>query len=248
MAKRKQEPELVRKDGALCLTFVNSASSKRRSFSVYAELLDWGLAAGTLTGADLERLGRAVAERRADGGAVVRQALELRARFARIFEGVLRRQGPLERDLAALEAAIASALSARRLVPSGLGCRWVWGDRGGDELDRMLWPVVMSMADLLRSPKSLARVRRCAGEDCGLLFVDRTPGSPRKWCSMKACGSKVKAKRDYYRRVKPAREAAHRGISKERREKHQKAREAREREAEEAAGRRDDRRPGPQVA
>ncbi len=36
-----------------------------------------------------------------------------------------------------------------------------------------------------------------ADEDCDLLFVDRTAGSPRKWCSMEACGRRVKARKHY---------------------------------------------------
>ena len=63
----------------------------------------------------------------------------------------------------------------------------------------------MSAADLLTS-KHYRKVRRCAGEGCELVFVDRTPGSPRKWCSMKACGSKVKALRHYRRTIKPRHE------------------------------------------
>ncbi len=43
-----------------------------------------------------------------------------------------------------------AALSAQRLVPAAEG-GWLigWGDRGGDDLDRMLWPVILSAVDML---------------------------------------------------------------------------------------------------
>ncbi len=247
MAKRKssQEPTVVRRDGGLCVTFVNSASKRRRSFETYAELLAWGARCGAVASADVEGLERAAAERLADASAVARRALELRARFRRILEGLIERRQPTDGDLAKLRDELASARGAQYFARSGIGCRWVWGDRGGDDLDRMLWPVVMSMAELL-STKYCLKVRRCASDDCDLFFVDRTGGSPRKWCSMKACGNKARARKDYYRRVKPRREEINRWVARERAERARKAQEEREREAEERASR-PGRRPGPPV-
>lgn len=151
------------------MTLVNSASTQRPSFETYTELLAWGLRVG----ADVERLERAATERRAEAAAVVRRALELRARFGRILEGLIDRRQPTDSDLKVLRQELASARAAEHFARSGLGCRWVWGDRSGDDLDRMLWPVVMSMAELLATKYHL-KVRRCAGDGCDLLFVDRT--------------------------------------------------------------------------
>ncbi len=249
MAKRKgkQEPALVRLDGGLCVTLVNSRSAKRRSFETYSELLAWGHACGAVSGADVERLERAAAERRADAAEVVRRALELRARCRRIFQRLMDRQQPLDSDLEVLRAELATARAAQYFARSGLGCRWVWGDRGGDDLDRMLWPVATSMGEVL-STKYCLKVGRCAGEGCDLMFVDRSPGSRRKWCVKRTCGRKVTSRRDYQRRVKPAREASKRRVREKLREENRRAREAREREAEERPAFRDGKRPGPRVA
>ncbi len=207
MAKRErgQQPEVVRRDGGLCVTFVNTASAKRRSFETYAELLAWGLRCGAVTGGAAERLERTAAERPDDAAGVVRRALDLRACCGRILKGLSRRRRPTEADLELLDADLRAARAAERLVPHGLGCRWVVGDRGGDDLDRVLWLVVSSMAEVLTTKYHL-KVGRCAGENCDLLFVDRTPGSPRRWCDRNACGSKINSRRDYRRRVKPVRE------------------------------------------
>ena len=251
MAKRKRkkklEPALVRRDGALCVVYANSASSKRRSFSTYAELLSWSHRAGALTGADVERLERDAAEQRSAAAAVLRRALELRSRFQRIFERLLRRQGPTDTDLEALRVELAAARAAQRLVRSGIGCRWVWGDRGGDDLDRMLWPVVTSMAEVLSTNYCL-KVGQCAGEGCDLFFIDRAPGSPRKWCDSKTCGNRARSRKDYERRVKPRRKRVKRPAAEMAAESARKMREAREREAEERSRSRHRKPPGPRVA
>ncbi|WP_454195076.1 CGNR zinc finger domain-containing protein [Nocardia sp. Marseille-Q1738] len=51
--------------------------------------------------------------------------------------------------------------------------------------------------DLFSGPLA-ARIRVCAAEDCGLLFVDASRPGRRRWCSMDRCGnlSKVRRYRD----------------------------------------------------
>ncbi len=199
---KSNQPVAVRRDGGLCVTFVNSASAKRKSFGTYVELLAWGQRLGAVSGSDAERLGRTAAEHLSEASAVLQRALELRSRFKRILEGLIERKQPTDGDLEMLGEELASARAAQVFARSGIGCRWVWGDRGGDDLDRMLWPVVMSMEEVL-STKYCFKVGRCAGDGCDLLFVDRSGGSARKWCSSRACGNKVRSRRDYHRRIKP---------------------------------------------
>ncbi len=231
--KAKQGPLGVRRDGGLCVTFANSASAKRRSFSSYAELLAWGQRLGGLTGADAERLERIAAERPGDAEAVVRRAFELRDSCRRTLRGLSRRRGSSEADFEILHAELMAARSAERWVRDGIGCQWVVGDRGGDDLDRMLWPVARSIAELLETRYRL-KVGECAGEGCDLLFVDRSPGSPRRWCDKEACGSKINSRRHYQKRVKPRRAAAKKQRARSNEEYRRKLREARKRDAEES--------------
>ena len=157
-----------------------------------------------LSSTDVQRLERAAGERPADAEAVWQRTQPLRARVERILLALVAGQRPADDDVDALNADLAPVLSARQLIPADGGYRWAWGDRGGDDLDRLLWFVLLSVADVLTT-KDHRRVRRCAGEGCDLLFVDRAPGSPRKWCSMKSCGHRVNARRHYYTKVKPDR-------------------------------------------
>lgn len=46
------------------------------------------------------------------------------------------------------------------------------------------------------------RVRECAADDCGLLFVDRSRPGLRQWCSMARCGNIAKT-RAYRARTSP---------------------------------------------
>ena len=61
----------------------------------------------------------------------------------------------------------------------------------------MLWPVVQSAVDLMTSPE-LDRVGQCADDrGCGWLFVDTTKNRSRRWCDMRDCGNRAKARRHY---------------------------------------------------
>ena len=38
------------------------------------------------------------------------------------------------------------------------------------------------------------RLRQCPASDCGWVFWDRSPRGARRWCSMKVCGNRSKAR------------------------------------------------------
>lgn len=53
--------------------------------------------------------------------------------------------------------------------------------RGGFE--EFLAEPATDALDLLSRPTELSRVRRCAANDCRLIFLDRSPTGRRRWCS-----------------------------------------------------------------
>lgn len=57
--------------------------------------------------------------------------------------------------------------------------------------------IIMSLISFdvltLIEQNKLSRIKRCANDDCVLLFLDET--GRRKWCSMKICGNRKKVKR-----------------------------------------------------
>jgi predicted RNA-binding Zn ribbon-like protein len=76
---------------------------------------------------------------------------------------------------------------------------WTWDD-DPDRLDSPLWQVVRSAAELLAS-RDVERLRVCAGDDCGWVYVDRSRNGLRRWCQMSTCGTAEKTRR---RRQRPA--------------------------------------------
>ncbi|MGH7627861.1 MAG: CGNR zinc finger domain-containing protein [Gemmatimonadales bacterium] len=100
---------------------------------------------------------------------------------------------PARRDLAALDALLADTLTHLELRPSVSGTELGW--RGlATELEGPLWPVVWSAARLLTSEEA-ARIRRCAGPECGWMYVDRSRNGLRRWCEMDTCGMREKNRR-----------------------------------------------------
>jgi predicted RNA-binding Zn ribbon-like protein len=57
--------------------------------------------------------------------------------------------------------------------------------------ESLLFPIARSLADLVCA-EDFTYVKACEGPPCTLLFVDRTRGHARKWCSMAVCGNRAK--------------------------------------------------------
>ena len=188
--------------GRLCLDFANTVGSHagehpNEYLRSYRDLVAWGRHAGILTGAEERRLLEAAAGRPDEAGVVLDRAIVLREAIYRIFSAVAARRAPDDADLGTLNAALARALAHARIVPAGAGFAWAWRDEEG-VLDRMLWPVARSAAELLTGGE-LDRVRECANDACGWLFVDLSRNRSRRWCDMRDCGNRAKAHRHYER-------------------------------------------------
>jgi predicted RNA-binding Zn ribbon-like protein len=58
--------------------------------------------------------------------------------------------------------------------------------------DELLRPIAEAAADLVCSV-DFRLIRACEGSPCTLVFLDRTKGHGRRWCSMAVCGNRAKA-------------------------------------------------------
>lgn len=47
--------------------------------------------------------------------------------------------------------------------------------------------------------EDLGRLRQCADDGCGWLFLDRSKNGSRRWCSSADCGNRARARRHYER-------------------------------------------------
>jgi predicted RNA-binding Zn ribbon-like protein len=129
----------------------------------------------------------------------LRHAVQLREAIHAIFAAVAERRGIPSTDLARLNASVQNAAEHARITHANRRFTWEW-ILPDSRLDSMLWPVARVASELLTSD-DLAYVRRCASEPCGWLFLDRTKNHSRRWCEMKVCGNRDKA-RKYYQRQK----------------------------------------------
>ena len=57
--------------------------------------------------------------------------------------------------------------------------------------DALLFPIAKAMAQLV-CEEDFRHVKACEGQRCTLMFVDRTRGHGRRWCSMSVCGNRAK--------------------------------------------------------
>ena len=178
--------------GALCLDFVNTLGDRPigRSEKLQApeDLERWAREAGVLTGSAPPLSPRFLA-----------RAVELRERLFRIFAGISASTPAPAEDLEALNRELASALGHLQLESAAPG-EFAWTFREHDGPERLLWPIVRSAAELLTSSEA-AEIKVCASETCSWLFVDRSRTHRRRWCDMKSCGNRAKARR-HYRRIR----------------------------------------------
>ncbi|WP_229173049.1 CGNR zinc finger domain-containing protein [Bradyrhizobium ivorense] len=103
----------------------------------------------------------------------------------------IERLGPLnrilERDVQVTHIDVSDELNGGI---AGSGLKWstarIWRSP-----DMLLLPVADAMAELV-CEEDFSNVRSCEGPECGLLFLDRTRGRVRRWCSMAVCGNRAK--------------------------------------------------------
>jgi predicted RNA-binding Zn ribbon-like protein len=192
--------------GRLCLDFTNTVSgmrdvAPRERLHGYADLLAFARAAGAIDEPLARRLLAEARRRPGDADAAFRDAISVREALYRIFVARANGAEPSRPDLELLSAALARALSHRRLARRGAAFALAWEDAPG-ALDAPLWPIVESAAALLTSDAELERVRVCGlfeSRECSWLFIDSTRARTRRWCSMKDCGNVAKARRHHAR-------------------------------------------------
>jgi predicted RNA-binding Zn ribbon-like protein len=191
--------------GVLCLDFTNTASwhaSHRitEHLNDFCDLLRWSNEYGII-GPDTKLALSEGAERNPAGAlTILTRARKLREGLYRIFVAVSQRKSPGRPDMQLLNETLDQAPLRFEVQYEESGFS---GKRttGGSEFATVLGPVAWSAAELLTS-ENLHRIKRCADETCGWLFLDNTKNRSRRWCDMGDCGSRAKAKRYYQRKTK----------------------------------------------
>ena len=142
----------------------------------------------------LYRIAREVAGR---GETALQQAVRLREALFDIFSAVAEHRASPNHALALLNFAVQESAAHSRIVHTNRRFVMEWVGMDSD-LDSLLWPIARAAADLLTSD-DLANLRICASDQCAWLFLDHSKNHLRRWCDMKTCGNRVKARRHYER-------------------------------------------------
>lgn len=197
----KEAPTFDFAGGRACLNFANTLSGTRERPSerlvAYADLVSWSVEAGILNETQASQLHERARRHPKLAAIVLRHATALREAIFRIFDAVHQGRQPPKQDLDQFNQRLRRSFSHVRITPGSDRLSYGWEE--GAALDRMLWPVVESAAELLTSDE-VKRVHRCgAAGECDWLFYDDTRNRSRRWCSMKDCGNRAKARRHYSR-------------------------------------------------
>jgi predicted RNA-binding Zn ribbon-like protein len=116
----------------------------------------------------------------------------LRAHLWQVALDLTSGRAPGQADLDAINRAAAGAPLVPQLDPDG-GRGWAAPVTGA----RVTATMARDAVTLLGGP-GVSRLRRCAGDNCALMFADTSRPGRRRWCAMERCGNrdKVRAYRD----------------------------------------------------
>ena len=118
---------------------------------------------------------------------------ELREAAAEIFYATVDDRTPPASQIKIVERFFKEARDHQRLAWSGSRLAWEWpASEFGPDLP--LWILSVSTARLMLS-EDMCRLRACEKPDCRWLFLDTSKNHTRRWCDMKICGNRMKARR-----------------------------------------------------
>jgi predicted RNA-binding Zn ribbon-like protein len=189
--------------GVLALDFVNTGSHRvvgpfKERLDDYGELVRFAEEAVAIDQAEgevLRSMANADAHEAAD---VVGAARELREAIYRAFSARGRGENANAGDLEVISRHYADAVRHQHLANTPDGFQFAWPDPPVS-LAQVLWPMAVSATELLVSD-DVARVKECATDNCNWLFLDASKNKSRRWCEMKECGNRAKARRHYARK------------------------------------------------
>lgn len=209
-ANQASAAEMKLVGGRLCLDFINTVGGRksdpprRKSHSLssqllgdklgeYSDLVNWSRHSGIVTATEAERLIQASKRNAGEASEVFDRAIALREALYRICRAIMTGRQPPRADLNTVNDELLEARTHERLTHSaeGFTSEWVGSEAA---LDRMLWSIIHSAAELLTTG-DLSRLRECGGEECGWVFEDTSRNRSRQWCDMQDCGNLAKVRR-----------------------------------------------------
>ena len=191
--------------GHPALDFVNSLddrfTSPQERLRNYDDLLRFTHQSALLTDRQARKLKRhasnldaAEADPQPQSAAVLHKAIQLREALATLtYAWIDDPAATSPESLTFLEDTFKQAALHRRLKPENGQLLWSWKGLS-QQLATPLWLLAQSANDLLTSD-AILRLRACDSNTCRWLFLDTSKNHTRRWCDMKTCGNRMKARR-----------------------------------------------------
>jgi predicted RNA-binding Zn ribbon-like protein len=185
--------------GALALDFANTVGGTHVSpthdhLRSYGDIASFAVLAGALSPSVAKRLAQRAERDPRRAAAVYELGIALRESIWAVFSALASGESPRDVDLALIGDAAAAGAARARLVYDRDGVGWSLPS-DGEELERPLWDIARSAADILTSAEQRDRVKECASTTCEWVFLDRSRNHSRRWCDMSDCGNRAKARR-----------------------------------------------------
>lgn len=196
--------DMPRENIQLALDFANTrgwheSEDQEELFGTYRDVIKWCEQSGVVDRKVAAHLVKSGQNRVSVTRELLHGAISLRKSLYRIFSAVATKIPPRDTDLDTLNEHLSKVMAETRLVYKSP--RFILHqDRRDEAFHFLLDPVVRSAANLLLSDE-VERIKKCADQSCGWLFIDGSKNRSRKWCDMKDCGNRAKARR-HYRRVR----------------------------------------------
>jgi len=193
--KRERGFELIGGHSALDLAntldwrFRNSGTEEL--LENYSDLVRFTKQCGLITAAESRRLLRDVSE--SQGTKVIAGVRELREAVAQHLYAALQGERAPAASMKVLDACFRDAREQQRLVWTDTKLAWEL-PRASSLPELPLWLLSLETLELMTSD-ALLRLRQCSNPECRWLFLDTSKNHTRRWCDMKICGNRMKARR-----------------------------------------------------
>ena len=157
----------------------------------YSDVLRFVEQAGLLPSADARKLLRTVSDTKAER--VLAEIRALREAAAELFYAVIDERTPSPSTVRQLQECFAAARPHEQLNWTGHKLGWSLPHLSAEPA-LPLWLLSLSTNALVTSDQ-MYLLRQCGSEECRWLFLDTSKNHTRRWCNMKICGNRMKARR-----------------------------------------------------
>jgi predicted RNA-binding Zn ribbon-like protein len=179
------------------LDFINTLdwrfreSGSEELLQTYSDLIHFTEQSNLLTSGQKQHLLSTVTNRKA--AKVLASSRELREALADAVYSALESRPPAAAQLKTLELHFQATRLHQRLLWKNSRLEWSFIEpEGAPELP--LWLLALSASDLITS-EAMLKVRACDNHECQWLFLDTSKNHTKRWCDMKVCGNRMKARR-----------------------------------------------------